>query len=81
MGADDLERLAAEPDGDRGADVLAGNQRGGGDPGLVPAVKYLDAIIIMAYYRAIGKIEKADVLAGLGIVACAVVIILARSFA
>jgi uncharacterized membrane protein len=49
------------------------------NPGLVPAVKYIDAIIIMAYYRAIGKVEKADVVAGLGIVACAVVIIMLRS--
>lgn len=51
------------------------------NPGLVPAVKYLDALIIMAYYRAIGRTEKADVVAGLGIVACATIIILARSFA
>lgn len=49
------------------------------NPGLVPAVKYIDAIIVMAYYRAIGKVEKADVVAGLGIVGCAVVIILLRS--
>lgn len=51
------------------------------NPGLVPAVKYIDAIIIMAYYRMIGKVEKADVVAGLGIVGCAVAIILLRSFA
>lgn len=51
------------------------------NPGLVPAVKYLDAIIIMVYYRAIGKTEKADVFAGLGVVACAAVIIVARSMA
>jgi hypothetical protein len=51
------------------------------NPGLVPAVKYLDAIIIITYYRAIGKTESADVVAGLGIVACAAVIILARSAA
>ena len=50
------------------------------NPGLVPAVKYIDAIIVMAYYRAIGKVEKADVVAGLGIVGCAVAIILLRSF-
>ncbi len=49
------------------------------NPGLVPAVKYLDAIIIMAYYRMIGKIEKADVFAGLGIVVCAAVIVVAKS--
>lgn len=51
------------------------------NPGLVPAVKYIDAIIIMAYYRMIGKVEKADVVAGLGIVGCAVAIILLRSLA
>jgi len=50
------------------------------NPGLVPAVKYIDAIIIMAYYRAIGKVEKADVVAGLGIVFCAMAIILLRSW-
>ncbi len=49
------------------------------NPGLVPAVKYLDAIIIMAYYRAIGKTEKADVTAGLGIVGCAATIVLLKS--
>lgn len=49
------------------------------NPGLVPAVKYIDAIIIMAYYRAIGKVEKADVVAGLGIVGCAAAIIVLKS--
>lgn len=49
------------------------------NPGLVPAVKYLDAIIVMAYYKAIGKVEKADVVAGLGIVGCAAAIILLKS--
>lgn len=49
------------------------------NPGLVPAVKYLDAIIVMAYYKAIGKVEKADVIAGLGIVACAAAIIILKS--
>lgn len=49
------------------------------NPGLVPAVKYLDAIIIMAYYRATGRREKADVMAGLGIVGCAAAIIILKS--
>lgn len=49
------------------------------NPGLVPAVKYLDAIIVMAYYKMIGRVEKADVAAGLGIVACAAAIILLKS--
>jgi len=51
------------------------------NPGLVPAVKYLDAIIIMVFYRATGRIEKADVVAGLGIVVCAAIIIVAKSLA
>ncbi len=51
------------------------------NPGLVPAVKYLDAIIVMAYYKMIGKIEKADVVAGLGIVGCAVFIVILKSWA
>ncbi len=50
------------------------------NPGLVPAVKYLDAIIVMAYYKSIGKVEKADVVAGLGIVACAAAIIVLKSW-
>ena len=50
------------------------------NPGLVPAVKYLDAIIVMAYYRMIGKVERADVVAGLGIVGCAAAIIILKSF-
>lgn len=49
------------------------------NPGLVPAVKYLDAIIVLVYYKAIGKVEKADVAAGLGIVACAAAIIILKS--
>ena len=48
------------------------------NPGLVPAVKYLDAIIVMGYYRAIGKVEKADVAAGLGIVGCAAAIVVLK---
>ncbi len=50
------------------------------NPGLVPAVKYLDAIIVMAYYKMIGRIEKADVAAGLGIVTCAAVIVVLKSW-
>lgn len=50
------------------------------NPGLVPAVKYLDAIIIMIYYKASGRIEKADVIGGLGIVGCAAAIVLLKSF-
>ncbi len=49
------------------------------NPGLVPAIKYLDAVFIMAYYRIIHKTEKADVAAGLGIVACAVAIVVLKS--
>ncbi len=50
------------------------------NPGLVPAVKYTDAIMIMGYYKMTGRTEKADVIAGLGIVGCAAAIILLKSF-
>lgn len=50
------------------------------NPGLVPAIKYLDAIIVMAYYKMVGKIEQADVFAGLGIVAMAAMIIILKSW-
>ena len=49
------------------------------NPGLVPAIKYLDAIIVMAYYKLVGRIERADVVAGLGIVAMAAVIVVLKS--
>lgn len=50
------------------------------NPGLVPAIKYLDAIIIMVFYRMTHRTEKADVLAGIGIVFCAMVIIITQAF-
>lgn len=49
------------------------------NPGLVPAIKYLDAIIVMGYYKLVGRIERADVVAGLGIVAMAAVIVVLKS--
>ncbi len=45
------------------------------NPGLIPAIKFTDTMIILLYYRLIRHKEKGDVLSGLGIVACAAVII------
>lgn len=50
------------------------------NPGLVPAVKFTDTLLIMLFYKATGRTETANVAAGLGIVACAAIIILLRSY-
>ncbi len=49
------------------------------NPGLVPAVKFLDTFLILVWYALRGKKEDADVVSGLGIVACAAVIVLLKS--
>lgn len=49
------------------------------NPGLLPAVKFTDTFLILLYYRISGRREDSDVIAGLGIVACAVVIIVLKS--
>lgn len=50
------------------------------NPGLVPAVKFTDTLLIMLFYKTTGRKEVANVAAGLGIVACAAVIIILRSY-
>lgn len=50
------------------------------NPGLIPAIKFTDTVIILMYYRLVRHQEKADVISGLGIVACAAVIIVLKSF-
>ncbi len=50
------------------------------NPALVPAVKFTDTMIILIAYKVIGRKEDADVISGLGIVACAAVIILLKSW-
>lgn len=50
------------------------------NPGLVPAVKFTDTLLIMLFYKATGRKETANVAAGLGIVACAAIIILLRTY-
>ncbi len=50
------------------------------NPGLIPAIKFTDTILILGFYRLIGHKEKSDVIAGLGIVACAAIIIVLKSF-
>lgn len=49
------------------------------NPGLVPAIKFTDAFIILLYYKYIGHRETSDVKAGIGIVACAAAIIVLKS--
>ncbi len=50
------------------------------NPGLVPAVKFTDTLLIMLFYKATGRKETANVMAGLGIVACAAIIILLKAY-
>lgn len=50
------------------------------NPGLVPAVKFTDTLLIMLFYKLTGRKEDANVWAGLGIVACAAVIIVLKSY-
>jgi hypothetical protein len=45
------------------------------NPGLISAIKLTDTIIILGVYRAIGRNDGSDVWAGLGIVACAAMVI------
>lgn len=49
------------------------------NPGLVPAVKFTDTLIIMLFYKMTGRKEDANVIAGMGIVACAAVIIILKA--
>ncbi|MCB1533028.1 MAG: hypothetical protein KDJ35_09195 [Alphaproteobacteria bacterium] len=49
------------------------------NPGLIPAIKFTDTMIILLFYRAVGRKEKSDVLSGLGIVACAAALIILKS--
>jgi hypothetical protein len=49
------------------------------NPGLLPAVKFTDTFLILLYYRLTSRRENSDVIAGLGIVACAAVIIVLKS--
>lgn len=50
------------------------------NPGLLPAIKFTDSFIILLYYKLTRRKEESDVLAGLGIVACAALIIVLKSF-
>ncbi|MGE4314086.1 MAG: hypothetical protein AB7E85_07440 [Pseudobdellovibrionaceae bacterium] len=49
------------------------------NPGYIPAVKFLDTVMILIYYRMIRHKEKGDVTAGLAIVVCAALLILLKS--
>jgi hypothetical protein len=50
------------------------------NPGLLPAIKFTDSFIILLAYKLMGRKEESDVLAGIGIVACAALIIVLKSF-
>lgn len=50
------------------------------NPGLIPAIKFTDTMIIMAVYKMTGRKETADVVAGLGIVGCAAAIIFLKAW-
>ncbi|MDR3450327.1 MAG: hypothetical protein P4M15_11380 [Alphaproteobacteria bacterium] len=49
------------------------------NPAYITAVRYLDSILILLYYRATGKPSKGHVYAGLGIVACAAALVILKS--
>lgn len=50
------------------------------NPGLISAIKLTDTMIILGVYRFIGRNDGSDVIAGLGIVACAAMVIAFKSF-
>lgn len=49
------------------------------NPAYIPAMIALDAVIILFYYKMIGKKIEGDVLSGLGIVACAAALIILKA--
>ncbi|MGQ0527407.1 MAG: hypothetical protein ACT4OY_05170 [Alphaproteobacteria bacterium] len=49
------------------------------NPAFVPAIRFLDAVIILGFYNLIGRKSEGDVRSGLGIVACATVLIILKS--
>lgn len=50
------------------------------NPALIHGIRITDAAMILLVYKAIGKREDADVKAGLGIVACAILIIVLKAW-
>jgi uncharacterized membrane protein len=50
------------------------------NPGLASVVIFTDVLIVMGVYKMMGKKEDSNVWAGLGIVACAILVILVRNF-
>ncbi len=51
------------------------------NPALLSAVKFTDTVIILIVYKLTKRKEEADIVSGLGIVACAAVIVLLKSMA
>lgn len=50
------------------------------NPGYLGAVRLLDAVIIIAFHKYIGKRDESNLRAGFGIVACAVFLIILKSY-
>jgi len=50
------------------------------NPALIPAIKFTDTMIILIVYKLTGREEKADVISGLGIVLCAAIIIILKTW-
>lgn len=49
------------------------------NPAYVTVLKFLASVIVIIYYKVMGKDEKSDVLSGMGIVFCAAALILLKS--
>lgn len=49
------------------------------NPAYVLALRYMDVVIILAAYAIMGKRERANIWAGIGLAACAAMLILAKS--
>lgn len=49
------------------------------NPAFVPAIKYMDAVLILAYYKLTKRKSEGDIWSGLGVVACASILIILKS--
>lgn len=49
------------------------------NPGYIPAVRYLDSVVILGFYALIGRKSEGNLKAGLGLVACAATLIVLKA--
>jgi len=49
------------------------------NPAYIPAIKFLDTIIIMAVYPLMGLKSRGNLVAGIGVVACAAALVLLKA--